>query len=72
MAAAVPLASTLFTDPAFWVDHAPDHAALLTVVGGGAVTTGPQTMTALLNMTRRSPVALAFVLAGDEDHIHVG
>ena len=73
MAAAV---STRFSDvvleAGLWDDHRPDHTLLLATVGGAAATAGPAVSTALLNIAARSPTVLAFVLAGDIGHVHVG
>ena len=70
------MASTLYSDivgePTYWTNPNPDHATLLTTVGAGAATNSTDTARHLVNIATRSPTMLAFVLEGDEDHIHVG
>ena len=58
-----------------WIDADPDYAAFLPSVGHqdtAAGTTADTFKTALVNIAHRSPVAVAFVMTGDEDHIYVG
>ena len=70
------MASTLYSDiasdPAHWTDHTPDHAGLLAIIGGGALTARGTVQTHLTNLNARSPTLLAFVLNQDPDHIHIG
>ena len=65
------LASTLFADADQWDDHAPDHAAILTEIGGASARTAPQVAVSVLNLAQRSPVAVAFKITGDVEHIYV-
>ena len=64
--------SDLFNNPAKWTNHAPEHANILALVGNGAATNRADTSRHITNLATRSPVVLAFVLAGDEDRIYVG
>ena len=72
MAAAVALASDLFQDPSLWEQPAFDHVALMAVVGEGSGRNRDQVRTDVLGLSARSPVLLAFVLAGDCDHVYFG
>jgi hypothetical protein len=64
--------SDLLADPSQWDEHRPDHAALMGVVGAGAGADAIATKTAVINTASRSPVVLAFMLTGDDNHIYVG
>ena len=70
--AAPRLASGLAASGDLWEDPAPDHAAILGILGGGVPVDRADAARGLVNTAQRSPVALAFVVAGDCDYIHVG
>ena len=74
MAAALPSPkfSDLLVDPDRWDASNPAYDEILAVVGAGAATNSANTARAVVNLSIRSPVAIAFVITGDEDHIHVG
>jgi hypothetical protein len=75
MAAPAPipsLFSDVLGDAGHWDSYQPDHALLLATVGAAVATPGPQVSRAILNTASHSPTVLAFVLAGDAEHIHVG
>ena len=73
MALAKPTFSLLLNDPAKWLDPNPDYATLLLTVGNDRTGVAATTVkAAILNIAQRSPVALAFVLNNDLDHIYVG
>ena len=67
-----PKFSDLLSDPTQWDVPDPTYADLLTVVGGGATSNSAVTARAVVNLATRSPVAIAFVIEGDEDCVHVG
>ena len=63
MAAPAPMFSDLYSDAAQWDEPVPDYDALILLLGGVAGTTAgaavydrATTMTALANLTRRSPM----------------
>ena len=64
-------ASTLYADASKWDEHRPDHAALLTKIGGGVTAARDKVEQMYLNMATRSPTAVAFVITGSEDYIHI-
>ena len=65
-------ASALYADAALWLDPNPDHVALDTAIGGASAIDSRASKTAVVQLAHRTPVALAFQLVGDEDHIYVG
>ena len=75
MAAAPPQFSDLLNDTTKWISADPTYAAFLPSVGHqdtAAGITADGFKSALVNIAHRSPVAVAFVMTGDEDHIYVG
>ena len=64
--------SDFLQDASLWESHDPDYPQLLTTVGGAVATSRADTLRAVVNIAERSPVAVAFVLQGDEDFIHIG
>ncbi len=72
MAAAAPLFSDYFAEPGHWDQHAPTTASIVGAVGEASGSNNLETMARMCNIALRSPVAVAFMLAGDTDHIYVG
>ena len=74
MAAAPPTtASALYGNPAFWVDHAFDHAATMTAYGPAAAGTNNAAINnAFIRMGQNSPLVFVFALEGDDENIYVG
>ena len=70
--AAPMLYSNIVNNADLWDQHDPDHGVLMGVVGGGAATNQTDTARHIVNTATRSPTMVAFILTGDEDHIHVG
>ena len=66
-----PLYSDYLRDPAHWDAANPDYTAVNNILGHGA-TAQPVAMLGLINVSLRSPLAVAFVIEGDEDYIHIG
>ena len=64
--------SALYADDTKWVDANPNWTQVLGLVGPAAATNASDAKKAILNMAQRSPVAIAFVLTGDPEHIQVG
>ena len=67
--------STLLGDTAQWDSHAPAYGPLMVLMGHVAPATQSSQADAprlLINLTQRSPFVVAFVVKGDEDHVHVG
>ena len=72
---ASPLFSTLLGDVAQWDNPNPHYNVLMTKVGhadhpDALNSTAAAVMT--VNLAQRSPVAIAFIVEGDDDHVHVG
>ena len=71
MAANLPV-GTYLGDNDRWDDPDPDYLALLANhVGGAAATTAAACSRSILNVAQRSPVALAILISGDINAIHV-
>ena len=70
--AAPGLFSDLVADAALWDAHRPDYGTLLGAVGGAAPADRAACQRSLCNIAQRTPSALAFVIQGDGDAIHVG
>ena len=64
--------SDVATEATFWTNPDPDHGTLLGTVGAGVGTNRGDVARAIVNVATQSPTLLAFVLAGDHDHVHVG
>jgi hypothetical protein len=64
--------SDLLSDVDQWDQPAPACADLMAVLGGGVITNSNDACRAVVNLATRSPVAIAFVIEGDDDHVHVG
>jgi hypothetical protein len=72
MAAAIPLFSALFGEPAAWDNSDPDYNILTDAFGHSAIaTTAPLCKAGLVQLTARTPVAVAFVPDVDCDSIYV-
>ena len=72
MAAPVlPTFTDLLRQDPHWQDADPDYAALQGVVGHASAATGAGTAIVYHNMATRTPVAVAFVVEGDEDYVQV-
>ena len=65
-------ASVLYAEAAIWLDPNPDHVALDNAIGGASPIDARASKTAVVQLAHRSPVALAFQLVNDVDHIYVG
>ena len=72
MAAAVPLASDYLTDAAQWDNPVVPWADLLNATGEASGHNNTATLANICNLATRSPIALAFMVLGDTDHIYVG
>lgn len=72
MAVANPTFTDLFRDATKWPDADPDYAVLMNTLGHGVATGGADAVVAFHNTATRSPVAIAVVLEGDEDHVLIG
>ena len=72
MAAATPNLADYLQPTAHWTDGNPDYDALMAVVGHGVATTAADTTLAYHNLATRTPVVVAFVIEGDEDHVNLG
>ena len=71
MAANLPV-GTYLGDNDRWDDPDPDYQALLANhVGGAAATTSAACSRSILNIAQHSPVALAILISGDTDAVHV-
>ena len=66
-----PLYSDYLRDAAHWDVANPNYTAVNTILGHGA-TAQPTAMLGLINVSLLSPLAVAFVIEGDEDYIHIG
>ncbi len=68
--------ANLFTDilleDTHWANPDADYATLLTTLGGGSGGDRNLVQAGVLGTAVNSPVGLAFVLAGDPDHVYVG
>ena len=71
MAAPTPNFADLLQPGPHWIDGNPDYAALMAVVGHGAATTAEAAALAFHNLATRSPIVVAFVIEGDEDHVQI-
>ena len=69
------LISTLLADAAQWDSHAPAYAPIMALMGhadGATQSSQADPPRLIANLSQRSPVTLAFIVKGDEDHVHVG
>ena len=66
------LMSALYADDTQWLDANPDWTQVLNLVGPGSAANTAEALKSAMNMAQRSPITVAFVLAGDPDNIHVG
>ena len=71
MAAAPPLYSTLAANAALWPSHDPPYADIMAALGSG-VASRNDVMSGVVGLATRTPIAIAFVIQGDEDHVYVG
>ena len=71
MAAAPPLYSTLFGDASKWSNPTPDYTALTTALAHGAANR-QVVRDGTLGLATQTPVTIAFVVQGDDDHVCVG
>ena len=69
---AAPLFSTLFNDASLWDDPDPDYDTLLTVLGGTVNTDRGNAQTALVNLSLRTPTAVAYILETEPEYIYIG
>ena len=67
-----PLFSTLLADASQWENPNPDYPTITGAVGGTSGSDRGVVRSTLINLSVRSPIVLAFQVAGDTDHIHVG
>ena len=65
-----PLYSDYLRDPSHWGAPNPDYTTVNTILGHGA-TAQPAAMLGLTNVSLRSPLAVAFIIEGDEEYIHI-
>ena len=72
MATANPNLSDYLSPGAQWTDADPNYTTLMGTVGHAATTAQGDVATAFHNTATRSPIVVAFVLKGDEDHIQIG
>ena len=71
MAGTVPM-GTFLGDPDNWTHPDPDYTAFLTMAAGADSNYDHnQCAQAILNMSTRSPICLALILAGNTDHVHI-
>ena len=64
--------ANFYNKPDNWVDHRPDYAALLAIVGAAAGTADRAAAAkALVNQGKHSLVVVAFTLRGDDEHIYI-
>jgi hypothetical protein len=70
-AASPSLVSQLFSQPAHWIEHAPDWATLQAIFAAGSGQDTNQIHTHITNLSHRSPVAISFTIQGDTNHIYV-
>ena len=70
--AAAALASDYLNEAAYWDVPDIDWATLYPVVAQDSGTNSAGTLAHICNLATRSPIALAFMVAGDTDHIYVG
>jgi hypothetical protein len=72
MATAIPLFSALFGEPAAWDNYDPNYNILADAFGHSATaTTAPLCKAGLVQLTTRTPVAVAFVPDVDCNSIYV-
>lgn len=64
--------SNLYNTTDKWGIPAPDYVTLLGHVGSATTANRADCTRTIINLSARSPITLAFVIAGDADHIHVG
>ena len=72
---ASPLFSTLLGDAAQWDNPDPYYTLLMTKVGHADhadCLNSNSSAVLTVNLAQRSPVAIAFIVEGDDDHVHVG
>ena len=69
--AAPSTAHALFADAALWDDHDPDYVAIAAIVGDSNEDRA-STQRAVVNLAKRTPVALAFQLDSDTNSVYVG
>ena len=66
------LFSDVASNPDFWAQPSPIYADVVTAFGHASTATGPVVKAGLLGLSVRSPTIVAFMLAGDNDHIYIG
>ena len=66
------LFSTLVADATKWDDPNFDYATVAATMDGTTGDTHAQVSLRMTNLCLRSPTCFAFILLGDEDHIHIG
>ena len=59
-------------DPTKWTEFVPSYGVLQAATGGASTASAAECKDAIAAQSTRSPIVLAFVLQGDEDHIHIG
>ena len=72
MAAANPNLADYLLPGAHWTAPNPVYNDLMNTVGHGSGSTSAEVSIALCNVATRTPVVVAFVLQGDEDHVQLG
>ena len=71
MAATPSLYSDLTSNAALWPSHDPPYADIMNVLGSGA-TNRADVMSGVVGLATRTPIVMAFVIQGDEDHVYMG
>ena len=71
MATAPSLFSTLASNAALWPSHDPPYADIMAALGSGTASRN-EVMSGVVGLATRTPIVLAFVIHGDEDHVYVG
>lgn len=64
--------SDLLSDHNKWDDPMPLYTDIIALMGGAAMTNSTETAQAIINVATCSPIAIAFVIQGNEDHVHIG
>ena len=59
-------------DPTKWTEFVPSYGVLQAATRGASTASAAECKDAVAAQSTRSPIVLAFVLQGDEDHIHIG
>ena len=71
MATAPALFSTLASNAGLWPNHDPPYADIMAALGSGTASRN-EAMSGVVGLATRTPIVVAFVITGDEDHVYVG